>query len=834
MLLLGAMSEPLLEPTRIRRLRVAWPRIDTIAFRTLLALVGGLLVLLWAITSGWPGPANATDIDQHRLDVALPPPTIDNPISQSFRPAHNGLREVEILVAQTEPGPAGAGELTLQLFDQDNQLVAEQSWRAANLTHNQPLVLRFEPLAHSKGRRYELRLMGDGANVYSAWGYSLDVYEGGRLEGAANAQELRFTTGYRLSVWDALTMLGEALSDGGRLLLLALGVVFLPGCLLLLLAERWLPALDRGAWWGLAAAVGVAVWPLLWFWLTLLSGRWTSTSLTLALAGGWALVAAIFLIRHYRNLAETTRGGEEETGRRFQFGQAAMAHGLLLALILLALLVRLLAVRDLAFPPWVDSSRHALITVVMASNGQTPTSYLPYLPVERFPYHFGFHTLSATMVMLTGASLPTILLLLGQLLNALVVLTVYGSVWLLTRRRGAALVGAFLVALPFFFPAYYATWGRFTQLAGVLVLPPLLALTWLMVRGGRRWQQSWWLVGVLAAGLSLIHFRVFLVYLPFAALAGLLGIVRGRYKLTIAGAWGLLLAGPRLAQLAGMAQSSGLLHEAESGYTAFPVGYVTVGWEQLFLILGGVAFVVSVVAAWRGRRWALLPVVLGGWVGLVTLLLSGSVPFVPNLWLINLNSAYILFFVPLSLSLAAVFGRLWRFILRWAPLRLLAAPLLGAALAAGLLFGVRQQVTILNPSTILAYPADVAGLAWVEEHLPPDARVAVNSWQWLGQTWAGSDGGAWLLPLTRRETTTPPPDYINSRRLFQEVMAFNEAAMAVEDWSAPQATQWLREQGVTHLFVGARGGFLDPAELARNPELQMLYEEGGVFVFALQ
>jgi hypothetical protein len=295
-----------------------------------------------------------------------------------------------------------------------------------------------------------------------------------------------------------------------------------------------------------------------------------------------------------------------------------------------------------------------------------------------------------------------------------------------------------------------------------------------------------------------------------------------------------MLAGPRLAQLAGMAQGSGLLHEAGGGYAEFPVGYVTVGWEQMFLILGGVAFVVSVVAAWRGRRWALLPVVLGGWVGLVTLLLSGRVPLLPSLWLINLNSAYILFFVPLALMLAVVFGRLWRLVSGHAPLYLVAAPLLGAALAAGVLFGVQQQVTILNPTTILAYPADVAGLNWVDEHLPPDARVAVNSWQWLGQTWAGSDGGAWLLPLTGRETTTPPPDYINNRQLFLEVMAFNEAAMAVEEWSTPEAAQWLREQGVTHLFVGARGGFLDPAELARNPELRMLYDEDGVFVFALQ
>jgi hypothetical protein len=65
-----------------------------------------------------------------------------------------------------------------------------------------------------------------------------------------------------------------------------------------------------------------------------------------------------------------------------------------------------LAVRDLEFPTWVDASRHGLITAVMVENGRTPTDYAPYLPVERFPYHFGFHTLSASLAMMTGWPLP--------------------------------------------------------------------------------------------------------------------------------------------------------------------------------------------------------------------------------------------------------------------------------------------------------------------------------------------------------------------------------------------------------------------------------------------
>ena len=41
----------------------------------------------------------------------------------------------------------------------------------------------------------------------------------------------------------------------------------------------------------------------------------------------------------------------------------------------------------------------------------------------------------------------------------------------------------------------------------------------------------------------------------------------------------------------------------------------------------------------------------------------------------------------------------------------------------------------------------------------------------------------------------------------------------------------LRARGVTHLYVGARGGFLDPAELSRNGEIETLYAREGAWWF---
>jgi len=764
---------------------------------------------------GWPAPIRDVDSEQTRINVALPPLPAGQPFVQTFRPERDGLVAVELLLARLTEGSQGS--VTLRLHDEAGQLVAAASWPVDALEHNEPLTLRFPPQPASAGQRYALSLEGTDRIPFSFWAYDVDVYAGGSLTASnTSAEDLRFVTRYQLLPLSAAKSLVADLAQHGRVLALALALMLMPGALLLLVLEPEWPRQDGVQWWGVALALGIAIWPLLWYWLTLIGGRWRGWSLGALLAGGWLAIFALW----WRKGLRMPR-------------KAALVHLPLMALLALALIVRLLAVRDLSFPPWVDPTRHALITRLMAGSGQIVRDYQPLLPVERFPYHFGFHTLPAGLTLLGNEALPGLLLAVGQLLNALVVLTIYAAALLVTRRRGAALLAAFLVALPFYFPAYYASWGRFTQLTGVLLLPVLLALTWLALEEHASRQRRWLLVAVLAAGLALVHFRVFLIYLPFALIAWLVaGRGRASSALARSALLALLLAGPRLWELFQITRSmgAGIVSGAPTTYNAFPWGYVVVGWERAFLAAGSVALLLLIVPALRGRSWALFSLALAAWSSVVLLLLS----YAPASWLINLNSAYIIFFIPLALILGVAGGALEGWCRRRGPWAPPAYALMGAGLALLTLFGIRQQVTILNPVTQLARPADLAGIAWVEENIPPGATVAVNGWRWLGATWAGSDGGAWLLPLTGRMTTTPPADYVYSREMVRQVAAFNEAAQAIEDWSDPDAARWLREEGVTHIFVGQRGGYFDPAELLHNPLLAPLYDRDGVFVFAVE
>jgi hypothetical protein len=506
-----------------------------------------------------------------------------------------------------------------------------------------------------------------------------------------------------------------------------------------------------------------------------------------------------------------------------------------LLLLILILATRLLAVRDLSFLPWVDASRHGLITAVMTDSGQMPGSYEPYLPVNDGEYHYGFHTIAAGLAMMTGWPLNRLMLFLGQLIGGLLPLMVYTAVSLMTRRQRPAILAAFLVGLPFFFPGYYVTWGRLTQLTAMFIMPVLLALTWLLLRGARGWRRGWWLVALLAAGLFFIHFRVFLFFVPFAVVVWLSAWGRNGRWLAAAGGLGLLLVLPRTFQLWALTGSEQLMRNPIPNYNAFPTGYVQTGWERPFLWLALFALVPTLVFALRRQRWTWLPLVLVGWTAVLFILVGGNRWGLPSVAVVNINSLYITVFLPLAIFLSIAADRLWRWSrqMPWL-IHLNSAVLAGGLLAALLLFGVRQQITILNEQTLLAQHADVAGLDWVAENLPETAVVAVSSWKWLGETWAGSDGGAWLVPMTGRITTTPPIDHIYNHDLFQFVKTFNTAATAVNDWSAPSQADWLAQQGITHVYVGQRGGYFDPAALARNPHMTMVYGRDGVFIFKIQ
>ncbi|MBC8163225.1 MAG: hypothetical protein H7Z42_18610, partial [Roseiflexaceae bacterium] len=194
------------------------------------------------------------------------------------------------------------------------------------------------------------------------------------------------------------------------------------------------------------------------------------------------------------------------------------------ALLLLAFGLRLYQVRELALPAWVDSVHHALLVRVAIEQGGAPLSLLPYLPVEQLPYHWGYHVLSAASAQIAQVGLPEAMLWQGQALNALHVLACAALAARLWRSPWAGLIAGLVVGTFSIMPAYYASWGRYTQLTGLLLLPPL-AICWGALLATRRPRHAVE-VALLLAGLNLVHFRVLILALALLAVQMLLYLLQ--------------------------------------------------------------------------------------------------------------------------------------------------------------------------------------------------------------------------------------------------------------------------------------------------------------------
>jgi len=86
--------------------------------------------------------------------------------------------------------------------------------------------------------------------------------------------------------------------------------------------------------------------------------------------------------------------------------------------------------------------------------------------------------------------------------------------------------------------------------------------------------------------------------------------------------------------------------------------------------------------------------------------------------------------------------------------------------------------------------------------------------------------------LAGRDTTAPPIIYITERQAQRDLAA--EAVTLSEASSAPDAREALRvlkEEGVTHIYIGKRGGNIHPERLLGDPDYQLLYHRDGVWIF---
>lgn len=512
----------------------------------------------------------------------------------------------------------------------------------------------------------------------------------------------------------------------------------------------------------------------------------------------------------------------------------------LIALVMLAIFTiwRIWQARELVFPNWVDSQHHVLIIRKIIENGGLPSTLEPYLPGP-FYYHFAFHAVTAFFSALSGLAPEGAVLVLGQVINACVGISVYALAKAIGKDWRIGAMAAFFVTFATKMPGYYLTWGRYTLLTGVMILPVAMAEVMQVKDRHEHWWQMTGLT-LLTAGTLLSHYFTAFLLALFLVILALLWLVRSLKAKQFQWKELAALALPALGGLVLVSRwywrvfrySLGVFHPAVT-LSAGAAGDVN-QWHYYWTLVGPYSGYVVLALALIGALASLFHQKTRGlalWALLVAFL---ALPLGLHIAPFRSDHFALVLFLP-ACSLAAL-GLEWAsglFRRPWPPAGISAG--ITALVVFMLIFGAQQTWNVVNPDTILADQADLAALQWIDAHTPPDARFFINTTPWGYELYRGVDGGAWIMPYTGRWSLAPTIFYTfgGDKAFKAQMSAWGEKAANLktcdEDfWGLVQ------EADLQYLYIRKGKGSLQADALRDCTGLKQLYSAGGVSIWLIE
>jgi hypothetical protein len=805
-----------------------------------------LMLLVLALVGTAPGCARFTDSthlgaerNEHRV---YGPHTV----GMAFVCHHAGLDGISVLLRSQ----AGTGDIVLHLRESPESLVDIATAVVAPLPSQEPTYHHFDfPLQDDvNGRSLFLLIESPDTDAQNGVVVPYSMEESSLhtlyLDGDPTPGQLSAELHYSI-VYIVKDVGRQVISSGMRWV----GLLFFSALLYLLpggAAVMWL--LQDGDWIErsiVAMGSSVAINALL------LYGTMTGLRLSPALVIGFLVLCACIILAkgvllwRSRRLRLVSLAGLWDRCRQ---DPSRLALLLVSALILG---VRIFTVRDLAVPMWGDSHQHTMIAQLMVDNGGLFDSWEPYAPLKTFTYHFGFHANVALFHWLSRDSVIHSVIWIGQILNALAALVLYPLAVQVSGGRRWAGVGAVLVAgwlSPM--PMNYVNWGRYTQLAAQVILPVAAWLIWQVLTSERHYLGRWVLVWLTVAGLLLTHYRVAIIAVLLLAVG---------WAASTLNAWKqkASLCRPLLHVLLGFLVPLALVApwfwHVQSGLLTKIVGEFTRSQADAAVVFNYRVFT-SIPS------YVPVPLLVMSLMGLVVGLVErrGQVLLVIVWTCLQFLAAYSdWFYVPGAITVSILEGVLDSFTVLiglYMPASILCGYLGGALLevlssrffrlwkvmAAGLVLvligvGSKDALTVLEPAYVLVTDADLEAMQWIREHTPQTAKFLVNSFSaYGGNATVGSDAGWWIPILAGRENTVPPITYAHEAAHEPGYAArINGFARRVETISlaSREALALLRDNGITHVYVGYKGGNICVDELQHSDYYQLAYHRDRVWVF---
>jgi hypothetical protein len=510
--------------------------------------------------------------------------------------------------------------------------------------------------------------------------------------------------------------------------------------------------------------------------------------------------------------------------------------------------VRFLVVRTLDAPMWGDSYQHAVIAQLLVDNGGLFDSWEPYAELQTFTYHFGFHSAVAVFHWLTGMPVYRATLWVGQILNGLAVLALYPLSMKISGNRWAGSVSVLIAGLLLPMPMFYVNWGRYTQLAGQVILPTVVLITWEFIENSNK---SWALAGLgwlAIGGLALTHYRVLIFYVIFVAACLVLNLRKGTWiqvlsrVSTLGIGAGLLFLPWFLHTFAGTITQNFVkqLTTLPTHLSDFARQYNAIGDLTRFMApLGWLLLVIAIGSGlWQRRRGVLLVSI---WWFLLLVATNPDWLYLPGSGSISNFALFIAVYIPAGALIGDMIGQwiahrsshFWKLSLT---ILVIAFGLWGALKRLGDL-NINAHALITRP--------DIRAMAWIRENTPKSAKFLINSFfAYGGSVVVGSDGGWWLPLLAGRANTVPPLNYGVEKGPRPDYRIWvNELTAQVQQFGidSSEVLKLLKDRAVTHIYIGQQGGAvnykgpktLDPNVLLKSSHYRLIYHQDRVWIFEI-
>lgn len=762
-------------------------------------------------------------------------------VGQTFQARDSGLDGIQVYLS---PQTQGAGTLRMHLR---NASISSADIETASLPVQQvntPTFYRFgfSPRDDSFKHAYYFLLDVEGEGSVQVAAAPGDVFLDGALYQDGNPVDAQAT--FRLTYDPVRLGLGLLSLGASWLGFLAISVFLyvFPGLALLTLLWRDGPRVSWGEKLGLAIGISVALYPLLLLWTHLVG-------LQLGALYAWIppLASLAFLVWHHRKLRLASLINSLRALRR---SDSFLPDAVLIFLIVLIVFTRFWVIRTLDVPMWGDSYQHTMIAQLIVDNGGLFDSWQPYADLQTLTYHFGFHAAAAAFHWVSGAEMPQAVLWVGQIFNVFAALALCPLALRVGKSRWAGIGAVLIAGLVSPMPMYYLNWGRYTQLAGQMILPSAVILAWVVLAADKRDWRLITLGWIAWGGLALTHYRIAIFGALFIVAFLILNLRRSQARAMISRTLSLAMGAAFLFLPWFVHMFAGRLPLFFGTQLTTPVQATSTSFQEYNSAIGELAIYLPIFV------WVLLPLSIA-W-GLLRR--DKGIALVSLWWLLILLAAnpqwlrlagegiisnfavLIAAYIPASILVGGALGWLHsaRQITQY---RFRVATLIMLIVGVGL-WGIGQRVSDLHIAQhSLVTTSDTRAATWIRENTPTNSRFLVNSFfAYSGTIVVGSDGGWWLPLLAHRSTTLPPINYASESGPRADYIAWVNALTATiqsNDVASPEFIKTIRERGVTHIYIGQRQGranyagpsALSPERMLASPSFRVVYHQDRVWVF---